>query len=72
MREALAGNLCRCTGYMRIFDAVLAARAAEAARRMRVATFPAYDLRAPATLAEALALLARAGRRGARSPAAPI
>ncbi len=28
IREALAGNLCRCTGYMQIFDAV-----AEAARR---------------------------------------
>ena len=23
VRTALAGNLCRCTGYMRIFDAVL-------------------------------------------------
>ena len=23
VRAALAGNLCRCTGYMRIFDAVL-------------------------------------------------
>jgi aerobic carbon-monoxide dehydrogenase small subunit len=22
IREGLAGNLCRCTGYMRIFDAV--------------------------------------------------
>ncbi len=28
VRLALAGNLCRCTGYMRIFEAVL-----EAARR---------------------------------------
>jgi carbon-monoxide dehydrogenase small subunit len=22
MREALSGNLCRCTGYAKIFDAV--------------------------------------------------
>ena len=29
IREALAGNLCRCTGYEKILDAVRAAAAAE-------------------------------------------
>ena len=29
VRAALAGNLCRCTGYMRIFESVL-----EACRRL--------------------------------------
>ena len=23
MRDALAGNICRCTGYMRIFESVV-------------------------------------------------
>ncbi len=31
VREALVGNLCRCTGYTRILDAVQAAAQAEAA-----------------------------------------
>ena len=31
IREGLAGNLCRCTGYMRIFEAV-----AEAAKLQRI------------------------------------
>ena len=30
IREGLAGNLCRCTGFMRIFDSVIAAAAAPA------------------------------------------
>jgi aerobic-type carbon monoxide dehydrogenase small subunit (CoxS/CutS family) len=25
IREGLAGNLCRCTGFMRIFESVIAA-----------------------------------------------
>ena len=31
IREGLAGNLCRCTGYMQIFDAVTAAARARIA-----------------------------------------
>ncbi len=27
IREGLAGNLCRCTGFMRIFESVLSAAA---------------------------------------------
>ena len=32
IRTGLAGNLCRCTGYMKIFDAVAAAAQAETRR----------------------------------------
>ena len=38
VREALAGNLCRCTGYVRIFDAVL--NAAELRRAPSAAAAP--------------------------------
>jgi aerobic-type carbon monoxide dehydrogenase small subunit (CoxS/CutS family) len=27
IREGLAGNLCRCTGFIKIFDSVIAAAA---------------------------------------------
>ena len=29
VREVIAGNLCRCTGYVKIVEAVLAASASE-------------------------------------------
>jgi carbon-monoxide dehydrogenase small subunit len=31
IREALSGNLCRCTGYMQIFDSVMQAARQRAA-----------------------------------------
>jgi aerobic carbon-monoxide dehydrogenase small subunit len=37
VREGLAGNLCRCTGFMRIFESVLAAATAEEAAQSQKA-----------------------------------
>jgi carbon-monoxide dehydrogenase small subunit len=41
VREHLAGNLCRCTGYFKIFDAVLAAARLQRSRNGRASTQPA-------------------------------
>ncbi len=38
IREALAGNLCRCTGFMRIFESVAATVAVESAGRASEST----------------------------------
>jgi carbon-monoxide dehydrogenase small subunit len=40
IREALAGNLCRCTGFMRIFESVVAASADDS---IDVATRPSPE-----------------------------
>jgi aerobic carbon-monoxide dehydrogenase small subunit len=34
IREGLAGNLCRCTGFIRIFDSVISAAAESSAEQM--------------------------------------
>ncbi len=73
VREALAGNLCRCTGYQRIVDAVRAA-ASDARRGTRAKARPAKKRaakkragRKPVRRAPGRKPAAR-GRRRARSP----
>ena len=63
IREGLAGNLCRCTGFMRIFESVLSAAAAvpEPVRRRRMRGNAAeHELIAPGSLPAVLDLIAAA------------
>jgi carbon-monoxide dehydrogenase small subunit len=45
IREGLAGNLCRCTGFVRIFESVIAATAQGGSSLTRQETEPAIDAR---------------------------
>ncbi len=40
VKEALSGNICRCTGYLQIFEAVEEAMVASATRRSETETAP--------------------------------
>ena len=53
IREGLSGNLCRCTGYVQIFEAV--AEAARRGERVNMGSDPAESgLIAPGSLSAAL------------------
>ena len=57
IREGLSGNLCRCTGYMKIFESVVAAVRAGGDARVR-AFLPEYEMETPRDLAAALERMA--------------
>ena len=73
IREGLAGNLCRCTGYQKIFAAVV--RACESAGKNRGepmrAYIPGYDLRVPGVSRKRSACSLASREFGSRSRAAP-
>ena len=57
IQEGLNGNLCRCTGYMRIFNAVQQA-AARRSRKIMRSNVTQYELIAPGSLDAVLQILA--------------
>jgi xanthine dehydrogenase iron-sulfur cluster and FAD-binding subunit A len=60
IKEGIAGNLCRCTGYVRIFESI--EKAALEIDTPKPASQQRGQLRAPKSLSEALAILSERGK----------